>query len=286
MTIAVRTAKFCLTWVLITMVLNSSLSAQECLEKARAAITKAYPAGGEILKFTGVDPVFAPFVDCEEGFAYKLPNFLHEMVHFAGFKILGFGMNRIKVETSDVSRVFSARTEADLNDEGFFLSAKEKIEVRKFVSPPRKIIFGKLPETCRENPNFELYLSGDEAESGFLSLLDELNAYTHELRLVAALYPQTFPPGKRTVQKDNVLAFQLMVALYLAELRVAFPSVYKQAKTNVQVVKLTKQFWANGQAALNAVQDEKKYSKIRVTWPCVRGEIEKYKAEIEKFTGK
>lgn len=260
--------------------------AADCLDRAKKTITKAYPAAGDILNFTGIEPVFQPLVDCENDFMFKLPNFFHEMVHYAGFKTLGIGVERIKVEVTDVGRIFSTRTDTDVNDEGFFISAKEKIVVKRFVSPPRKIVLAKLPETCRENPNFEMYLQGDEAESGYLSLLDELNAYTHELRLVMALYPQTFPPGKRTIQKDNVLAFQLMIAMYLGELRVAFPSVYKHMKSNADVVKLTKLFWANADAALKAAQDEKRYSKIRVTWPCVRGEIDRYKAELEKFTAK
>lgn len=211
---------------------------------------------------------------------------MHEMLRFAGFKTLGLGPDRMRVEASDAPRIYSVRADADLNDEGFFISAKEKIEVRKFVSPPRKIVFRRVADTCRENPNFEIFLTGDEAENGFLSLLGELHAYTHELKLVTALYPQTFPPGKRTVQKDFVLSAQLMVALYLAELRVAFPSVYKQVKANNQVVQLTKKIWLHAEAALKAVQDEAKYSKLRVTWPCVSAEIEKNKVEIEKITGK
>ncbi|MFC1669334.1 hypothetical protein ACFL20_03020, partial [Spirochaetota bacterium] len=256
-----------------------------CLIKAFEIIKKNYAPGSEILSYTGLPGIISSLVECENNkmLYYSLPNFMHEMVHFAGFKIMGIGINRIKVEITDMAKIYSARSYNNLHDEGFFISGNRQIIIRGIRLPQRKIIYNHIPAHFLDNPNFRIYLTGKEAESGYLTLLDELNSYTHELQLVTALYPKTIPPGKTTIQKDNIAAIQFMILAYLYHVRKRMPRTYSLMKKNKNILYLTKHFYIKAEKAIAAVENESKFKKIRFAWPAVYRAVKNNRIEFIKF---
>lgn len=255
-----------------------------CLQTAVLQIRENYPASAELLAFTGAPAFLSGLIDCGNGHPPEslLPNLYHELVHYSGFKLLGLGADRIRVEKTDIARISSARTEDDLDDEGFFLGAKKKLTIRGLQTPDRRELFGRITAELRQNPNFEIYLGGEE-DGGLLTLIDELHAYTEELKYATAVYPRSIPPGKRTIQKDNVVAFQYMILFYLQNLRQKHPDSYSSVKNNADLKMLLQSVFDDSEQALHAVRDETKFPKLRYAWPRVKQHASRLKEELMRF---
>jgi len=244
-----------------------------CQARARGIIKKAYAPGHDVLRFTASPRFLDKLITCrsQRMFWIRLPNYLHEMVHYSGFKLLGYGPRDIRVRLGHQSaQIGTRRTNKTMHDQAFFLGARSKVVLRGLKLPGRSIVVPLVPKAAWRNSAFGFYLrSGGSAGSGFLSLLDELNAYTTELGLVTALYPRTVPARSRVLSMDNVLALQSMVVLYLKAARTRYPAAHAKMRRNSTLVALTKRFFDAADRAL-AAATKKRYPNIQPLWPRVR----------------
>ena len=116
---------------------------------------------------------------------------------------------------------------------GYFLCEKKTIKVPPVQTPPRSVVYALIPASVMPwvKQYADIYLTGDMGQQDLLTLLDELNAYTHSLYCDYQLTDQ-FPWGIAISSRDGLATFMLFSELYLKYVRANNAGAYGTIKNN------------------------------------------------------
>jgi len=99
-----------------------------------------------------------------------------------------------------------------------------------------------------------IYLEGDSGKQGFLTVLDEFNAYTHSLFVGYGLHDQT-PPGQRQSDRDGLVTFMMYTQFYLRHARTTHPADYAKLRAAPEIRAAVKTLWARANFILDVTED-------------------------------
>lgn len=99
-----------------------------------------------------------------------------------------------------------------------------------------------------------VYLEGDSGKQGFLTVLDEFNAYTHSLFVGYGLHDQT-PPGQRQSDRDGLVTFMMYTEFYLRQARTRHPADYARLRDAPEIRAAVKTLWARANFILDVTED-------------------------------
>jgi len=102
---------------------------------------------------------------------------------------------------------------------------------------PRSEVLNLLPEELKNSGYASTYLTGQSGSQGFISTLDEVNAYTISSLVDTAIVDQ-FPPGMSTSSRDGLLTLMLYAQLYLKAARIDHPVEYGKILGDRNLVRL------------------------------------------------
>jgi hypothetical protein len=161
-----------------------SAAADDCAARAVEALRAASPNGYAIFQQIRDKTFFRTWLDCDDA-QYGLPTAVHESVHFItgdddAYPLVGGG------------------------------AVRRPPEDRALFAP------GRIAQQFRPSLFVATYLrpGGATSAKDFRYLLDELNAYTHDLDAAVAL-DDLRSPGVRPSHRDGLAALMSFVALYV-----------------------------------------------------------------------
>lgn len=99
-----------------------------------------------------------------------------------------------------------------------------------------------------------VYLEGDSGKQGFLTVLDEFNAYTHSLFVGYGLHDQ-MAPGSRQSDRDGLVTFMMYTQFYLRHARLKHPADYAKLRASPEIRDAVKTLWARANFILDATAD-------------------------------
>ncbi|MBK7782122.1 MAG: hypothetical protein IPJ58_15400 [Ardenticatenia bacterium] len=99
-----------------------------------------------------------------------------------------------------------------------------------------------------------IYLEGDSGKQGFLTVLDEFNAYTHSLFVGYGLRDQT-PKGQRQSDRDGLVTFMMYTQFYLRHARTTHPADYARLRAAPEIRQAVKTLWARANFILDVTED-------------------------------
>ena len=99
-----------------------------------------------------------------------------------------------------------------------------------------------------------IYLEGDSGKQGFLTVLDEFNAYTHSLFVGYGLHDTT-PSGQRQSDRDGLVTFMMYTEFYLRHARTKHPADYAKLRASPEIRAAVKTLWARANFILDVTED-------------------------------
>ncbi len=99
-----------------------------------------------------------------------------------------------------------------------------------------------------------VYLEGDSGKQGFLTVLDEFNAYTHSLFVGYGLHDQ-MAPGSRQSDRDGLVTFMMYTQFYLRHARTTHPADYARLRASPEIRDAVKTLWARANFILDVTED-------------------------------
>jgi hypothetical protein len=201
---------------------NSAAQAGDCRAGAIERLHAAAPQGFAIYQAIKDKKFFLSWISCEEG-TLGLPTAVHESVHF------------ITAETDAFPLVHGGQL-------------KRPHEVSAFFAP--SLVAGKF----KANEFVTTYLRPGSASSAgdFLYLLDELNAYTHDLNTAVALSRSrvAVEEGADEIDhRDGLAALMAFVALYAERAEQSEPATWSGLQ-QPRVAKTLSELWGRAEKVM------------------------------------
>lgn len=195
----------------------------DCLDAATAMLKKHDPAGFAFVEKNGNEPSIATWIDCDDP-TYRLSAAVHETVHVVDFKSSMVG------------------------DVAFHTTADDNVTMPRTKYFPRSEIAAYLPKDAKYR---ETYLEGTSGEQDLVSLLSELNAYTHGLATNGKL--AYFIPRNRKISSRDGLATQMLyLELYVRRAKEAHPDDWRHMATDDQTLTVIQTLWSQAEETLVA----------------------------------
>jgi hypothetical protein len=195
-------------------------NAADCRPGAIEALRTAAPDGFAIYQQIKDKKFFLSWISCDEA-GLGLPTAVHESVHY------------ITAETDAFPLVHGGQL-------------KRPHEVSAFFPP--SLIAGKF----KANDFVSTYLRPGSASSStdFLYLLDELNAYTHDLNAAVNLNARVANQGDTQVDhRDGLAALMAFVALYAERAADSEPATWS-GLTEPRVAKTVSELWGRAEKVM------------------------------------
>src|SRR3954464_2619307 len=209
-----------LRFISIAMLLGAPLAAAaaDCRPTAIEQLRAAAPEGFGIYQRIQDKKFFAGWINCGEP-QFALPTAVHESVHY-----------------------ITAETDAFPLTGGGQL--KRAHEVSAFFAP--SLIAGKF----KPNDFVTTYLRRGSASSStdFLYLLDELNAYTHDLNAAVNLARST-EAGDQVDHRDGLAALMAFVALYVERAEQSEPATWSGLR-EPPVARTVSELWGRAEQVM------------------------------------
>src|SRR5436305_9793465 len=201
---------------------HSAAQADDCRPAAIERLQAAAPDGFALYQKIKDKTFFLNWISCEETLL-GLPTAVHETVHY------------ITAETDAFPLLHGGQL-------------KRPHEVSAFFAP--SLIAGKF----RDNDFAATYLRPGQASSSsdFLYLLDELNAYTHDLNTAVSLSRLRGPvePGGYEVgHRDGLAALMAFVALYVERAEESEPATWS-GLLEPRVAKTVSELWGSAEKVM------------------------------------
>lgn len=165
--------------------------AKPCFDRAVHLLRERSPNEYKIYEMLNSETFFNIWLECDET-NFNVTTALHESVHRLSF------LRRRAQRNSIYS---------------FPLPDGRFLDVTRLQFFNRDLIASDIAESDRDM-YFDAYLTGRSGAQSLLVLLDELNAYTHELILARDLAP-LYPRQSRVSHRDGVARMMHFTALYL-----------------------------------------------------------------------
>ena len=202
--------------------LNSAAQARDCRPDAIERLQASAPEGFAIYQKTKDKKFFLTWISCDEA-QLGLSTAVHESVHY-----------------------IAAETDAFPLVQGGQL--KRPHEVSAFFAP--SLIAGKF----KANEFVTIYLRPGAASSStdFLYLLDELNAYTHDLNTAVALNRSQGPVEEGADEidhRDGLAALMAFVALYVERAAESEPATWSGLQ-QPRVAKTVSELWGRAEKVM------------------------------------
>jgi hypothetical protein len=99
-----------------------------------------------------------------------------------------------------------------------------------------------------------IYLEGQSGQQGFLTVLDEFNAYIHSLFVGYGLHDQT-PPGRHQSDRDGLVTFMMYTQFYLRHARTDHPADYTKLRAEPEIREAVRTLWARANFILDLTED-------------------------------
>ena len=196
-------------------------AAADCRPAAIERLRAATPEGFAIYQQVKDKTFFLNWIDCAEA-QRGLPTAVHESVHY------------ITAETDAFPLVHGGQL-------------KRPHEVSAFFAPA--LIAGQF----KANEFVATYLRPGRASSSgdFLYLLDELNAYTHDLNTAVALSrsPAALEEGGEVDHRDGLAALMAFVALYVERAEHSEPATWSGLR-QPRVAKTVSELWGRAETVM------------------------------------
>jgi len=201
---------------------GSAAAAGDCRPAAIERLRAAAPDGFAIYQKIKDKTFFLGWIACDEA-QFGLPTAVHETVHY------------ITAETDAFPLAGGAQV-------------KRPHQVSAFFAP--SLIAGKF----RPNEFVTTYLRPGQASSSadFLYLLDELNAYTHDLNTAVALSRSRGPveqDGDEVDHRDGLAALMAFVALYVERAAESEPATWNGLR-EPRVAKTVSELWGRAEKVM------------------------------------
>jgi hypothetical protein len=195
--------------------------AGDCRPGAIERLRAAAPEGFAVYQKINDKTFFLNWIDCDEA-QLGLPTAVHESVHY------------ITAETDAFPLVGGGQL-------------KRPHDVSAFFAP--SLIAGKF----KANDFVVTYLrpGGASSSSDFLYLLDELNAYTHDLNAAIDLSRSRGPvePGDEVDHRDGLAALMAFVALYAERAQESEPATWSGLQ-EPRVAKTVSELWRRAETVM------------------------------------
>jgi hypothetical protein len=198
----------------------SPVAAADCRPAAIETLRTAAPEGFAIYQRVKDKNFFLGWLDCGEA-QFGLPTAVHESVHY------------ITAETDTFPLVHGG-------------TVKRPHEASRFFAP--SLIAGKF----KPNDFVTTYLRPGAASSSgdFVYLLDELNAYTHDLNTAVALSrAPAAQDGDAVDHRDGLAALMAFVALYAERAEASEPATWSGLR-EPRVAKVVTELWGRAEAVM------------------------------------
>src|SRR3954471_20221545 len=192
--------------------------AADCRPAAIERLRASAPEGFAIYQAIKDKKFFLGWISCEEA-QFGLPTAVHESVHY-----------------------ITAETDAFPLAHGGQL--KRPHQVSSFFAP--SLIAGKF----KASDFVTTYLRPGSASSAsdFLYLLDELNAYTHDLNAAVNL-ARAVEPGDQVDHRDGLAALMAFVALYVERAEQSEPATWSGLRA-APVARAVSELWGSAEQAM------------------------------------
>jgi len=217
-----RSLCFALACMALAGGFNSQAAARACRPEAMARLQASAPNGFAVYQKTQDKKFFLNWIVCDEA-QLGLPTAVHESVHY------------ITAETDAFPLINGGQL-------------KRPHEVSAFFAPAR--IAGKFKGTDFA----DTYLRPGKASSStdFLYLLDELNAYTHDLNTAVHLSRSSAPPQEGADEvdhRDGLAALMAFVALYVEQAAESEPATWNGLR-EPRVAKVVSELWGSAEKVM------------------------------------
>src|ERR1051325_5787588 len=201
---------------------STQAAARDCRAEAMARLQASAPNGFAIYQKTQDKKFFLNWIACDEA-QLGLSTAVHESVHY------------ITAETDAFPLINGAQL-------------KRPHEVSAFFAP--SLIAGKF----RGTDFADTYLRPGKASSStdFLYLLDELNAYTHDLNTAVSLSRSPVPVqenGDEVDHRDGLAALMAFVALYVDQAAQSDPATWNGLQ-QPRVAKVVSELWGSAEKVM------------------------------------
>jgi hypothetical protein len=216
-----RLLQFMLAYTTLAAGFASTAIATDCRPAAIERLRTAAPEGFAIYQKIKDKAFFLGWISCEEA-QMGLPTAVHESVHY------------VTAETD----AFPLLAGGEL---------KRPHEVSAFFAP--SLIGGKF----KPNDFVTTYLWPGSASSAadFLYLLDELNAYTHDLATAVSLYRSqtSTDEGDQVDHRDGLAALMAFVALYIERAETSEPATWRGLR-EPRVAMTVSELWGRAETVM------------------------------------
>ena len=199
---------------------HPAAAAGDCRPAALEKLRAAAPAGFAIYQQIKDKKFFLNWISCDEA-DFGLPTAVHESVHY------------ITAETDAFPLIHGGQL-------------KRPHEVSAFFAP--SLIAGKF----KANDFVSTYLRPGSASSStdFLYLLDELNAYTHDLNAAVNFKSRVADEGEAQVDhRDGLAALMAFVALYAERAAESEPATWR-GLLEPRVAKTVSELWGRAETVM------------------------------------
>jgi hypothetical protein len=218
------------TWLPILALLVPSViraAPATCLPEVLETLRQKDPNAIGVYTTVANPDRFSFWLDCSDAL-YAAPTAVHESTHTINFKLSTYERS------------------------AFYLPGGAVMSVPRFHGK----LFGRneiIPDlaTSELGIYYRTYLVGDIGKQELPVLLDELNAYTHDLITGTALQA-LIPSYQHRSERDGLVVFMYYLELYLKRARVAHPQAWQLIAGNTEYRALLQKLWANAETALRA----------------------------------
>jgi len=211
--------RFALLVALASLAFATGAAARDCRRHALDALRDA-PDGASVYARLSDKTFFHHWIDCDDP-TLGLPTAIHESVHFITSETDAFPL----VGGGDIQRPH---------------------EVSQFYAPSR------IAGSFEASEYADTYLKPGRASSSkdFLFLLDELNAYTHDLNAAVDLKGMR-RADRYTDSRDGLAALMAFVALYVEHARASEPATWEGLREPA-VARAMATLWGHAEKAMAA----------------------------------
>ena len=202
----------------ITVAVASAAAAADCRPAAIERLRAAAPEGFAIYQAIRDKKFFLGWISCDEA-QFGLPTAVHESLHY------------IAAETDAFPLVHGGQVKRPHQVSGFFAPS---------------LIAGKF--AASDFVTTYLRPGSASSASDFLYLLDELNAYTHDLNTAVNL-ARTVEPGDQVDHRDGLAALMAFVALYVERAAESEPATWSGLQ-QPRVAKAVSELWGRAEKVM------------------------------------